>query len=104
VTLLDEQILSVGSSAFVATYRGRQVCFASEDHFHRFQSNPDKYWPVLDGYCAVSAIDRRELRPAQPEWAAIYRGRIWFFADPEHRQRFAEAPLHYLTPLGRDRP
>lgn len=96
VTLLEEQSLVEGLERYSSVFRGKKVCFASAELKQRFEREPGRYWPVLDGQCIVQAVEQGEPRPGQPEWGAVFRGRLWFFTDAEHRQRFADGPNDYL--------
>lgn len=98
VTLLEEQALVDGSDSYSASFQGTKLCFATAEHKQRFESNPEKYWPILDGRCLVEAVETGEALPGRPEWGAVYRGRLWFFVGPEQRQRFADDPTLYLNP------
>jgi len=98
VTLLEEQVLMDGSAQYSTVHQGRTLYFASAAHKTRFEREPAKYWPILDGNCIVHAVEQGEMAPGQPEWGAVYRGRLWFFSDADHRRRFADAPNTYLRP------
>ena len=80
-------------------YRGFDVWFASAEARDAFQENPDRYWPLLDGYCVVSAIDENVLRLG--DWASgvSYADRIWFFSTASHMEKFNESSYQYLRRL-----
>lgn len=95
VTLRDEQALAAGVEQFAAEYRGHTVRFASEEFQRRFLANPEQYWPMWDGNCVVTAVQERVKRPGLPQYGAIYRGRLWFFADAEQRAHFMQSAAEY---------
>lgn len=95
VTLLDDMALSKGSMEHTTVYRGVTLAFASAAHQASFESHPEMYWPALDGHCPVSARELGTQRPGVPRLTAIYRGRIYFFADARSRQKFAQSPDEY---------
>ena len=94
-SLLDDAKLEHGTDRHAIDYKGRRICFASAEYKDRFQQNPAKYWPVLDGICPVNAIDERVRKLGDPEMAVIFRGRVWFCSDEETREEFAENPKDY---------
>jgi len=96
VSLLDNKTLRKGSSRYTARYRGKTVCFSSEANRKRFEANPRKYWPWNDGSCLVTSIEQRTTQTGGPRWSALYNGRIWFFTDKAHRDRFARSPEKYV--------
>lgn len=96
VSLRDQQKLRSGSTEYSTTYKGAKLVFASAEHQRRFEANPGKYWPAWDGYCAVSGIEEKTKRSGDPQWGAVYRGQMWFFADKTHQQKFLDAPTRFL--------
>ena len=96
VTLLEDQLLYECTDLDSTVYAGQTVFFATAEHKRRFEQEPAKYWPVLDGNCIVHAVEQGEMATGRPEWGAVYRGRLWFFSDADHRARFADAPDIYL--------
>lgn len=109
-SLLDDAKLRHGTSDHTLDYKGQRVCFASAEYKARFQKNPKKYWPVLNGICPVNALDERIRTAGDPKMAVIFRGRVWFCADLETREEFAEDPKEYsrqpvrlLAPISVDR-
>jgi YHS domain-containing protein len=97
VSLLDDTQLARGSDEFTTVYRDVTLAFASAEHKSRFDADPERYWPAFDGYCPVSARDFRTSREGVPNLTAIYRGRIWFFAEAPLRRRFIASPQAYAV-------
>ena len=72
------------------------MCFASAQHKAMFDREPDRYWPMLDGRCAVSRVQDFNERPGRADHGAVFRGRMWFFESREYMQQFIEKPKTYL--------
>lgn len=95
VSLRDEHVLRAGDPSLTAIWRGRTVCFASPEYVRRFEKDPEAYWPVLDGRCAVSAAEDDAARAGDARLALVYRKRVWLFTDRERQQRFFREPAAY---------
>lgn len=98
VSMLDTGAIVDGHAEFTSTHCGRIVRFASAEFKARFDHAPEKYWPMQDGRCVVSARDEDCDREGDPEIAAVYRNRLWFFADDDHRKAFAADSKSYGQP------
>ncbi|MBT4866651.1 MAG: DUF255 domain-containing protein [Planctomycetaceae bacterium] len=96
VSLFDDQKLKVCTLDFTTNYRGQLLCFASAKHKQLFDAQPRKYWPAIDGVCPVNLVDRKKPVTGKAVWGAIYRDRLWFFADKASRNRFADSPAKYM--------
>jgi len=96
VSLLEQRLLKQGNPGHTSTYDGNVVCFASAQHKQHFDANPEKYWPVMAGRCPVTAVEKGIEHAGLPEFGAVYHGRLWFFADEAHRERFARGPERYV--------
>src|SRR5262249_18608426 len=46
----------------------------------------------LDGFCAVSLVERKKWVAGDPLWGAIHRGRTYLFSGEGERQRFMANP------------
>lgn len=53
---------------------------------------------ALDGYCAVTLVDKRRWLTGDKRWGAIHRGRTYLFANQEAQKAFLAAPDRY-TPV-----
>ncbi|MEX0704839.1 MAG: thioredoxin family protein [Planctomycetales bacterium] len=94
-SMFENETLVPGSDEHVAIHRGRRLRFASADHQRRFEADPERYWPALDGLCPVSALDDRVRRDGDPRLAIVYRDRLWLFADKEREEKFFTAAAVY---------
>lgn len=97
VSMLDDRNILQGVAEYALVFRGQMLVFASAAYKKRFETNPGRYWPKFDGVCTVTAIESRKTTPGDPDFAAIYQKRIWFFASAEQRARFANQPTKYLA-------
>jgi thiol-disulfide isomerase/thioredoxin/YHS domain-containing protein len=95
VSLRDDHRLRTGRTMFSIEYRGRRLCFATRDHQRRFEQNPEAYWPVLNGACAVSAVEDGVVLPGRLREGLVFRGRIWLFADRARREQFFDRASEY---------
>lgn len=92
VTLAEQERWVKGDSRWGAVHRGRTYLFLSQQHQHRFLTDPDRFSPVLSGYDPVRYIDRGELVPGQRRHGMWFRGKIYLFADEESLNRFSATP------------
>jgi YHS domain-containing protein len=49
----------------------------------------------LDGYCAVSLLERQQWVPGDSRWGVTHRGRTYLFAGAEEQRRFWADPDRY---------
>ena len=55
----------VPGGAVYTTYKGAMFAFASQTNFVAFEMDPEKYIPLVGGYC-VGAMSRDEVTPGDP--------------------------------------
>src|SRR5690606_29319774 len=96
VTLIDGREHVHEDAGITTVYRTHTLKFAARQAKKAFDTTPEAYWPMIDGYCAVSYMERGDIQPGDPEWAAVFRGRVWFFVDEASRNRFAERPAAFV--------
>ena len=80
-------------------HRGFRVYFASEENKTAFGSEPAKYWPAMDGYCVVSALDDERQRLGKLEFGMIYNDKAWFFASKKQKDKFKADAAEYAKRL-----
>ncbi|HET9056187.1 MAG TPA: YHS domain-containing (seleno)protein [Chitinophagaceae bacterium] len=68
-----------GSKEFVYELNGVKYLFASAEHRDLFKSNPEKYLPVCDGYCAWGVAEKGIKVPVNPETFKIVDGKLYLF-------------------------
>ena len=96
VSMLDEQMLVEGNPKIYSEYKGRKVCFSSAYHKKQFDSDPDRYWPALEGNCRVSQLEKNQAVEGNPIAGGVYREKLVFFASAENRDRFTSNPSMYI--------
>ncbi|MBW3541374.1 MAG: thioredoxin family protein [Planctomycetes bacterium] len=99
VSMLDERKFRQGDAEYTLEYRGRRLRFVSADHQERFARDPQRYWPVGDGWCAISRSGEMQPRECDAKTAVIFRGRLWMFADRTLQRKFYDNPAAHLTRL-----
>jgi protein disulfide-isomerase len=50
---------------------------------------------ALDGYCAVTLVEKRQWNHGDDKWGAIHRGRTYLFVSQEAQQAFLADPDRY---------
>ncbi|HEY9048155.1 MAG TPA: YHS domain-containing (seleno)protein [Ohtaekwangia sp.] len=68
-----------GTQEFTEEIKGVRYQFASAEHKDLFKSNPDKYLPVCDGYCAWGVAEKGKRVPVNPTTYKIIDGKLYLF-------------------------
>lgn len=68
-----------GSKEFVQEIDGVKYQFASAGHRDLFKSNPEKYLPVCNGYCAWGVAEKGIKVPVNPGTFKIIDGKLYLF-------------------------
>jgi YHS domain-containing protein/thiol-disulfide isomerase/thioredoxin len=92
VSAVDGRELVKGSAGNQLKYKGRTLYFSSIESKERFQASPAAYWPMLDGACAMSLLQDEQQVEGSLEFAAVFRKRIWLFANQAAMQEFLLDP------------
>jgi thiol-disulfide isomerase/thioredoxin/YHS domain-containing protein len=92
VTAIDERRMTPGKAAYEIEHRGRTVRFASLEARISFESEPTRYWPMLDGACPVAFAETGMPKPGDLRFAVLFRKRIWLLADEASMNAFVESP------------
>jgi YHS domain-containing protein len=53
---------------------------------------------TLDGFCAVTLIEKGAWQKADPRFGAIHRGQTYLFLSSAEQRRFLANPDHYVLP------
>lgn len=78
-----------GSSAFEYRWDGHLFRFARADHREMFKSEPARYAPQFENYCAM-ALARGEFVEGNPENWMVSEGKLYIFALPVGVERFRQ--------------
>jgi YHS domain-containing protein len=103
VELVDGGVGIPTSDSIVVTHKGTfdtyRFPLSSEEARARFLENPDKYFPVLDGYCVTTWSDTG--MKVRGKYASIYRGRYYCFAIPSWQDQFNANPEKTLKTIAK---
>jgi YHS domain-containing protein len=87
-----------GSKEFVHELNGAKYQFASRAHRDLFKSNPEKYLPVCDGYCAWGVAEKGIKVPVNPETFKVIDGKLHLFFNG----KLNGSPLNTLPEWNKD--
>jgi YHS domain-containing protein len=88
----------MGSKEFTYEINGVKYQFASAQHKDLFKSNPDRYLPVCDGYCAWGVAEKGIKVPVNPETFKIIDNKLYLFFNG----RLNGSPLNTLPEWNKD--
>jgi YHS domain-containing protein len=97
VMLVDHDRWDVGSPQWRVAFQGKTYLTSGPEAQQRFQANPNRYCPALDGADPVLVADQNRVVPGQLRFSMVYGGRLYLFADASTHDRFARQPAHYLA-------
>ncbi|MBL8815822.1 MAG: DUF255 domain-containing protein [Planctomyces sp.] len=92
VSAVEERALTEGLPEFQTVYHGKKIQFCSEDHMQKFLSNPERYWPMLDGACAVTLAEDGKTVTGELRYASVFRKRVWLFSSDKKLKTFIASP------------
>ncbi len=69
-----------GNGHFVATHKGATYQFSSQANLDAFESNPDRYVPAYNGYCAFGVSVGKKFI-GDPEVWRVVDGRLYLNLD-----------------------
>ncbi|PKP40456.1 MAG: YHS domain protein [Bacteroidetes bacterium HGW-Bacteroidetes-12] len=68
-----------GSVEFSTTNNGATYYFVNSENLNAFKSNPSKFLPQYDGYCAFAVAKMNKKVPVNPETFRIDDGKLYLF-------------------------
>lgn len=98
-----------GSETFSYDYDGIHLLFSSQDNLDKFKSNPDKYIPAYNGWCAIALTGGSFIRPDFNEYKiqddkllffevrAFFNGKTAWERDPDKHRILADKKYEELT-------
>lgn len=95
-SVIEQRQLVQGSQQFAAAYRGQTLHFRNAAQRDRFFQSPEKYWPVLEGMCAITLLETGEQVAGELKYAAVFRDQIWVFRNRQLMQQFISSPADYV--------
>ena len=96
-SVVDNRELISGSHEFPAEYHGHVLHFCDAIQRRRFFRTPEKYWPAIDGLCAVTLHKTGKQITGRLRYAAVFQDRIWLFQNRECMMRFIESPAEHVA-------
>ncbi|MEI7698358.1 MAG: thioredoxin family protein [Planctomycetia bacterium] len=100
VSAVKERTLTEGSPDFQIRWRDHLLYFASQEELKAFRAEPEKYWPMLDGSCAVTMLRTDREVEGKVEFAAMFRKQVWLFASEEEMREFVTSPADIADDVG----
>ena len=94
-SVVEERRLVKGQPNISTSYRGQLLTFASEQQKQKFLATPEKYWPMLDGACAMTLLQSGRRTTGELQYAAVFRNRVWLFQSQALMQDFIAAPAEF---------
>ena len=76
-----------GDDAFVASYKGAQWRFSSQENLDAFNADPARYAPAYGGYCAW-AMARGQLAKGAPEAWYVHGGKLYLNVNKRIQRRW----------------
>lgn len=95
VSLLDDRKLAVAKLSITSTVRGLTIGFASAQHKQKFDADPDRYWPMMDGVCMVTYDTNAKVTTGKAKFGMHYKNRVWLFSGQAEQQKFIDNPARY---------
>jgi YHS domain-containing protein len=92
VAYFSDNAAAKGKKEFTHKIKGVKYQFASEAHKNLFKSNPEKYLPVCDGYCAWGVAEKGIKVPVNPETFKVIDNKLYLFFNGD----FKGSPLNTL--------
>lgn len=92
VAAVNDRTLTQGVAEFQMRWKGQILYFTSSEELKEFRSEPERYWPMLDGMCPLTLLRTDERVPGKLEFAALFRKRVWLFASEEDMREFVTSP------------
>ncbi len=93
----ESRSLVSGTPQFQLKYHGKTLYFQNNAQLEKFQANPDRFFPMNDGACTVTLVESKQNVEGKLEYAAMFRGRLWFASSAENMQKFVKSPAAYAN-------
>lgn len=95
----ETRSLISGTPQFSLKYHGKILYFRDAGQMQKFRSNPEAFWPMHDGNCAVTQAESGQAVEGKLEYAAMFRGKLWLSSSPEQMQKFVKRPTTFANAL-----
>lgn len=97
VCLVDMKQWVKGDARISFDYDGRKYLFPATEQLEKFQRDPSKYAPVLNGDDIVQFARTGKRVAGELNQGAIHDGRVYFFATAENKKLFQTIPDAYIN-------
>ena len=97
VCIVEGSKWMAGNPEITAVYDGRTYQFPEAAVRDKFQANPEKYVPALNGDCIVCYAKGGKRAPGTVDHAAAYQGRVYLFPGAAQKQEFLADPASYAN-------
>jgi YHS domain-containing protein len=81
VAYFTDERATIGDPQYQYEWDGAVYHFASVQHLALFRSDPDRYLPQYNNWCAAS-VAKGEKVYGNPEWWLVVDGRLYLFGRP----------------------
>jgi YHS domain-containing protein len=85
VSYFSDNTATKGKKEFTHEIKGVKYQFASAEHKNLFKSNPEKYLPVCDGYCAWGVAEKGIKVPVNPETFKVIDNKLYLFFNGDFK-------------------
>lgn len=99
VALTTQKQWMKGSEEYVVRHEGVDYFLQSAEEARQFEASPEKYIPGLHGCDLVELQLENRATTGAIEYGAFYKGKVFFFANVENRDRFENNPTWYLNAM-----
>lgn len=86
-----------GTPEIVSVYDGIRYFFPSDEEKRRFDADPAKFTPALDGDCVVCFKDTGRRLTGSPQFSAVHDDRLYLFPDRATQKVFLADPPKYAS-------
>lgn len=95
VELVENESWIKGEARFAVDHQGKRYFCAGATQRRKFQTNPERYVPVCNGYDPVLLADQGVRSDGRIEHCVVYDGRLYMFSSAASLARFRQNPQHY---------
>ncbi|MGB5820942.1 MAG: YHS domain-containing (seleno)protein [Saonia sp.] len=94
VNYFTENTAKRGSKEFSMTHKDAIYYFSSSDNLKAFKTNPKKYLPMYDGYCAFAVAQMNQKVTVDPETFRVDDGKLYLFFNDYYEGK----PFNTIVP------
>lgn len=95
VTAVQSREIVKGQPQYSSEFRGQTLWFQGPEQKALFDADPERFWPMLDGACAVTLSEDGQRQVGDFHYAAVFRKRVWLFSSEDAMRQFLKEPAEY---------